>query len=83
VSGDADIKLLTAGQTTELMSRLLGAALHKLGGVLSVSTAELRELDGMQLEHGTAPDGSFVVRLAPNAAEVERQALEATPDTTH
>lgn len=70
-----DLQLLSGIQTVEIMSRLLGLALHKLGGHMVVdSDDELRALNGMALEHGMTPEGRFVVRLAVDAAEVERQA---------
>lgn len=73
-----DLQLLSAGQTVEFLSRLLGAAIHKLGGSMSVTEQELRQLNGMQLEHGLAADSNaFVVRLAVNSEEVERQATVA------
>lgn len=79
---ESDMHLMTAGQTVEYLSRLLGAALHKLGGSLVVGNAELRQLDGMQIEHGQDKDsGAYVVRLSRGLtdAELERQALEARP----
>jgi len=77
---EADMHLMTAGQTVEYLSRLLGAALHKLGGQLVVGNTELRQLDGMQIDHGhDRATGAYVVRLSPavDADELEKQALEA------
>ena len=74
---EPDLQLLTSGQTVELMSRLLGAAIHQLGGTLTVHGPQLRELDGLELQQAVLPDGGFVVRLTPNEAETEAQALAA------
>lgn len=58
-----DLELLTAGQTVELLSRLLGAALLELEGhELVVTDDELLALNGKQLEHGGAK-GVYAVRL--------------------
>lgn len=61
-----DLQLLSAGQTIELLSRLLGAAVAKLGGTFAVASQDLRALDDQELLHGEQ-HGIYVVKLAPKA----------------
>lgn len=61
-----DLQLMSAGQTIEFLSRLLGAAVNKLGGTFVVTSQELRALDEHELIHGDK-DGFYVIKLVEKA----------------
>jgi len=73
-----DLQLFNAGQTIELLSQLLGAALHKLAKVegrepdayVIVTQAEVDALEGQELQHGHHRDG-IAIRVAKIGATAQ------------